>query len=176
LTSSEQSKLSAEDRAKQFVELLARSERRLSGYVSVLVPDWHDANEVLQETKVRLWEQFDQYDPSKDFGAWCCTVAHYMVLAQRKNSQRRHARFSRQFFDMMAVEAESISREADSRHLALMKCLELLGRPSRDLIAQCYAKGATIMNVAIRLGRSVNGTQKKLQECIEQKLRREESA
>lgn len=183
MTSPEQDKSPSVDRAGQFVGLLARDERRLSGYVLALVPNWHDADEVLQETKIRLWEQFDQYDPSKDFGAWACTVAHYVILAQRKTSQRKHARFSPQFFDVMAVEAELISLEADSRHAALMECLETLDRPSRDLIAQCYSRRMTIKSVAISLGRSISGTQKavarirhKLQECIERKLRRKGSA
>jgi len=182
LTLPEQAKSPSEDPPKQFVELLARCERRLSGYVSTLVPDWHDADEVLQETKIRLWEQFSQYDASKDFGAWACTVAYYLALAQRKKSQRQHTRFSPQFFDMMAVEAGLISLEADARHIALMDCLETLDQPSRDLIAQYYVRGATIKSVAIRLGRSISGVQKavarirqKLQECIEWKLRREES-
>jgi len=44
--------------------LLAKNERRLSQYVLALVPNWADADDLIQQTKVRLWEQFGQYDKS----------------------------------------------------------------------------------------------------------------
>ena len=59
-----------EIRTREFVRLLSVHEQELSGYVISLVPNWADADEVIQETKLRLWVQFDQYDAAKDFGVW----------------------------------------------------------------------------------------------------------
>ena len=46
---------------REFVRLLAEHERQLSGYVHALIPLWQDAEDVLQNTKLRLWEQFDSF-------------------------------------------------------------------------------------------------------------------
>src|SRR5665648_601860 len=90
-----------EARTQEFVRLLGVHEQELSGYVISLVPNWADADEVIQETKLRLWTQFDQYDPTKDFGGWARAIAYFMVLAHRKRSQRASARFSQQFVDVV---------------------------------------------------------------------------
>jgi len=90
-----------ETRTREFVRLLSLYEQELSGYIVSLVPNWADGDEIAQETKLRLWEQFERYDSAKDFGAWARTIAHFMVLAYRKRSKRTSARFSQQFIDLV---------------------------------------------------------------------------
>ncbi len=171
-----------EARTQEFVRLLSAHEQELSGYVVSLVPNWADADEVIQETKLRLWMQFDRYDPTKDFGGWARAIAYFMVLAYRKRSQRASARFSQQFVDVVSREAESLAVEASPLRQTLSDCLEKLGQAARGLLWACYAGNETIKEVAIRLGRSVRGTQRAvaeiridLQRCIEDAMRREES-
>lgn len=165
------------DRTRRFIELLAASERRIARYVLALVPHWADADDVVQQTKIALWEQFDQYDPTKDFGAWACTIAYYLVLTHRKTSQRRYARLSQQYIDTMAAEVERINSQSDRRRFALEECLQELREASRRLIALSYSENRTIKEVAEMLGRPVGATQKAvfrirqaLQQCIERRL------
>lgn len=58
-----------DDRTREFLRLLGQHERRLRGFILSLVPHWADAEDIAQEVRIRLWEQFDNYDPAKDFGA-----------------------------------------------------------------------------------------------------------
>ncbi len=81
-------------RTAEFVQLLKQHDRRVSAYVYSLVLDWNDAEDIVQETSVRLWEQFDEYRVDEDFGAWACTIARYMVMAYRKRVQRDRLHFS----------------------------------------------------------------------------------
>jgi len=168
-------------RTREFVRLLGAHEQELSGYVVSLVPHWADADEIIQETKLRLWEQFDQYDPTKDFGGWARAIAYFMVLAYRKQSQRASARFSQQFVDVVSREAASLATEAYPLRQALDDCIAKLSQAARELLWACYAGKETIKDVAIRLGRSVRGTQRAvariridLQHCIEDAARRED--
>ena len=55
------------DRTAEFVRLLKQHDRRLSAYVHSLVPDWNEAEDIVQDTSVRLWEQFDKYDSDSNF-------------------------------------------------------------------------------------------------------------
>lgn len=165
---------------KRFVSLLAQHERTLTGYVLSLVPNWSDADDILQETKLRLWEQFGDYDPSKDFGAWARSIAHYHVLTYRKRSNRQSARFTGDFVELVAAEARTVIAEADLRHLLLADCLAALTDASRKLLVLCYASNKSVKDVAIMLGRSVRGLQravatlrKTLQQCIEDRLYQE---
>ncbi|MBN1396292.1 MAG: sigma-70 family RNA polymerase sigma factor [Pirellulales bacterium] len=167
-------------RTRQFVRLLGAHEQELSGYVISLVPNWADADEVIQETKLRLWEQFDHFDATKDFGAWARAIAYFMVLAYRKRSQRASARFSQRFVEAVSNEAASLATEAYPLRQALNDCLDKLSQAARELLWACYAGRETIKDVAIRLGRSVRGTQRavaniraELQACIEKVMRKE---
>jgi RNA polymerase sigma-70 factor (ECF subfamily) len=167
-----------EERAKLFVDLLAQHERGLSGYIVALVPNWSDADDVLQETKLRLWEQFEKYDPSKDFGGWARAIAHFQVLTYRKQSNRHSARYTSEFVDLVAIEAASVAVEANVRHRFLDECMRRLGEAGRKLLILCYAGNLSIKEVALRLGRSIRGLQnavaklrKNVQQCVENRLR-----
>ena len=77
-----------------FVRLLTQHERRVYGYILRMVPNWCEADEVLQETNIRLWEEFDRFEPGTDFAAWAIRVAHYQVLTWRKRRDRSRLVFS----------------------------------------------------------------------------------
>jgi DNA-directed RNA polymerase specialized sigma24 family protein len=42
---------------RQFIRLMTKHERLVYGYILSLVPNWADADEILQETNIRLWEE-----------------------------------------------------------------------------------------------------------------------
>jgi len=172
---------SANDRTTvDFLRLLSQHERRMKAYILALVPNWADADDLYQETTVRLWEQFADYDPEKEFGAWACTIAYYMVLAHRKKSSREKGRFSQAFVGAVAEEVAATSHEADLRYHALQHCLRKLNKRNRDLIRRCYSGTNTLKAVAEQMGRNVAALYKalsrirhSLHECIEKKLQEE---
>ncbi len=149
-------------RATEFVRLLKQHDQRVSGFIFALVPDWSDAEDLIQETSVRLWEQFGDYRPGSDFGAWACTIARYMVLAYRKKMQRSRLQFSSDVFDLVASEVDVAAPDQHGRLRALAKCLNRLDSGSRDLLRQCYDQGAKIKDVAQKVGRSIEGVYKVL--------------
>lgn len=79
---SEDHQRSASDRSTvEFLRLLSQHERRVKSFILALVPNWADADDLYQETTVRLWEQFADYDPDQEFGAWACTIAYYIRVS-----------------------------------------------------------------------------------------------
>jgi len=110
----------------EFVRLLKRHERRLNGYVLALVQNWNDADDILQAVAVRLWEQFDEYRPDGDFGAWACKIAYYEVLTYRKRKGRRALQTTPAFDqavleDMAAAENNGPGPEKARRRVARAK-------------------------------------------------------
>lgn len=165
------------DRSERFVRLLTKNERKVYGYILSLVPNWADADEILQETNVRLWQQFERYQPGTDFAAWACTVAYYQVQTFRKRKGRQRVRFSQEFVDAVAAEAASAQREADARKVALAGCMKKMKQASRQILELCYTRGMTIREAAEHLGRTADSTYKALSrirvalhDCIERKL------
>ena len=50
------------------VQLIANHQKDMMHYVYSLTLNWSDAEDVIQETNVRLWEQRDDYDTTKPNG------------------------------------------------------------------------------------------------------------
>ena len=174
------SNTATDDRAAKFVQLLAAHEHCLSSYVLALVPNWSDAEEIIQQTKLRLWEQFDAYDPDKSFGTWACVIARYEVLTFRKRSARSRVHFSQTFVDRVSEELAQTATESDSRMVFLDECVEKLAQWQRDLLWRCCVVGDSTTTVATQLGRKAESTRKallrvrrKLFRCIEAAQRKE---
>ena len=69
-------RLDDKDAAQQrFLSLFLRSEREIFRYVAVLVPNLADAEDIVQQTALALWEKFDAYDPNRPFTPWACRFA-----------------------------------------------------------------------------------------------------
>ena len=165
-----------------FVRLLTRHERRVYGYILKMVVDWNDADEILQETNVRLWEEFGRFEPGTDFAAWALRVAHYQVLTWRKRRDRNRLVFSDEAIALLTQEDARIDAIAGSRQAALAACLEQVSSVNRDLITRFYSGAKTIREIAQDLGRSTEATYKRLQRvrltlhgCIERRLAAEDA-
>ena len=68
----------SDDRAaaqQRFLSLFLRSEREIFRYVAALVPNVADAEDIVQQAALALWEKFDDYDPAKPFAPWACRFA-----------------------------------------------------------------------------------------------------
>jgi len=164
---------------REFVRLLTQNERSVYAYILTLVPNFNEADEIQQETNLRLWEEFDKFQPDSDFGAWARKVAYYQVLTFRKRAARGPATLSETFLQDVAQELETPDELADAEREALAACLQKLSAKSQELLRLCYAPGARIKDVARQLGRPVTAvyqaltrSRSALYDCIEQTLRR----
>ena len=174
--------MSLDESRRHFVRLLTQHQRRVYGYILKLVVNWNDADEILQETNLRLWEEFDRFEAGTDFAAWAIRVAHYQVLTWRKKRDRSRLVFDEATIQTISAEERSTVSACDPREQALMACLDLLTARNRDLIQRCYAGKHTIRRVAEELNRSAVSVYKSVQRirltlhrCIEQRLLVEEA-
>ncbi|QDU91441.1 RNA polymerase sigma factor [Pirellulimonas nuda] len=175
--------ISAEQRREDFARLLAQNERRVYAYILSLVPSWHDADEISQETNVRLWSELDRFEPGTNFTAWAMRVAHFQVLTWRKQASRSKLVYSQELVDLVADTHACSGGAADERHQALGHCIGSLSSRNRDLLTQYYAEGAKVKDVAERLKRTTESVYKALQrvrlalhKCIQDTMDREGTA
>jgi len=156
---------------------MTKHERLVYGYILSLVPNWSDADEILQETNVRLWEEFDKFVPGTNFAAWATRVAHFQVLTWRKKVSRSRLIFDQQVVEALAEEPSWTDDVFEARQEALADCIGQLPDHSRQLLQHCYTSGQRIKDVAERLKRSPAAVYKALERvrvtlhsCIERKL------
>ena len=78
----------------------------VAAFVGSVVPDFHQAEEILQRVSVVLVRKFLEYDPRHSFIAWAICVAKFEILYFR----RQHAT-DRHFFDTEIIEKIAASHE-----------------------------------------------------------------
>lgn len=165
------------DQNATFIRLLREHETQIIVYVRALMPSLSEAEDVIQETRIRLWEQFDQFEPGSNFGAWACTIARYFVMTHYTKQGRDRLRFSSEAMERIAQEVDRASQGADARIEALPKCIAELSDSNRQLLAMCYSGNHQIQEVAKLLDRTVNATylalsrlRRSLRSCVERRI------
>jgi len=123
---------------EEFLRLLGAHERDLFTYVYALSPSWQDAQEVMQRVRIRLWQQFDQFDNTKSFSPWARAIAYYQILTYRREQSRQREVFNESLLEQISEKFEGFSRGTDERREALLGCLDKLGTRNRDLVYAYY--------------------------------------
>jgi RNA polymerase sigma-70 factor (ECF subfamily) len=79
-----------------FGELVQRYERRVLKVVRRFVPELEHATDLVQESFLRAWERFEQFDASRRFGPWLFRLAVNLTYDHLRKVRRRGrwARFS----------------------------------------------------------------------------------
>ena len=170
-------------RKSEFESLLSEHQHRIYGYVFALLRDASDAQDVMQQTAIILWQKFDQFDPETNFFSWAATVARYEVLNFTKYRRRSRLYFDQSLMEQLAEEADTRAAEhSESRRRALRECLGKLSSPDRKLIETRYSHGLGSRQIAEILGRSPRSVcnsllriHKSLLACIERSIRRNET-
>jgi RNA polymerase sigma-70 factor (ECF subfamily) len=137
-----------------FVRLLGQNQRRIFLYVMSMVPNWTDAEEIIQETNLVLWREFARFEQGTNFTAWACKVAFHQVLAWRKRVKRNRLEFSPGFLEAVAEEASAASEHLEERSQCLARCIERLPADRRHLLKLRYSDGLAIPTIAGQLART----------------------
>jgi RNA polymerase sigma-70 factor (ECF subfamily) len=133
----------------QFVTQITRSQRQLHAFILSMVWNPAEADDVLQETNLALWEKAAEFDDSRPFLPWAMRFAQLQAMAWLK----RHRRQQRFVFDddlvrLLADEAAADEPAFEARRHALASCLQKLRPEQRKLIARRYEPDASVKAMA----------------------------
>lgn len=145
----------------EFVSLWTSHAPRVYAFIFSLVPNFADADDVLQETSVVLMRKFAEFQPGSNFFAWACRTAYLEVL----ESLRRHRaieHLDESLLERVQVEAMRSIDQPDRHADALSACLEKLAAKDRRLITLRYHNNRPAAEVARTVGRSVSAVHKAL--------------
>ncbi|MCP5525857.1 MAG: sigma-70 family RNA polymerase sigma factor [Verrucomicrobiales bacterium] len=156
---------------QRFLSLFLRSEREVFRYVAALVPNVTDAEDIVQQTALALWEKFEAYDPSQPFTPWVCRFALNKARQWTARHRRWQALLDRGLAEDLAQRRQELQPEFERRLQRLEGCVGKLPSAQRTLVEAYYYERADIDSLAERSGRTVAATYKALQR-IRQALQR----
>jgi RNA polymerase sigma-70 factor (ECF subfamily) len=152
---------------QQFLSLFLRSEREVFRYVAALVPNVADAEDIVQQTALALWEKFDAYDTNQPFTPWACRFALNKTKQWIERRQRWQALLERGLAEELAHRREELRPEIETRLKHLEGCLNKLPAEQRAIVDGYYYRRDGIDKLAEHSGRTVAATYKTLQRIRE---------
>ena len=148
---------------QRFLSLFLRSEREIFRYVAALVPNVTDAEDIVQQTALTLWEKFDAYDSIQPFTPWACRFALNKAKQWVERRQRWLALLEGGLAEELAQRREALRPEIETRLKHLEGCLHKLPAEQRSIVEGYYYRRDNIEKLAEQSGRTVAAAYKTLQ-------------
>ncbi len=137
-----------------FEALYRATSARLYGVCVRVLSDRTEAEDVLQDAFVTIWNRAGQYDPDRAGAiAWLSTIVRNKAI-DRLRSRPPVSRAPLELIEQMADPGEAPDRDAEiaTDRSRLDRCLEQLDERRRSLIRIAFFDGATYDELAARIG------------------------
>jgi len=126
----------------------------VSAFINAMVPDFHEAQDVIQEVAVTLFNKMDDYDKSRPFVAWAIGVARNKIKTSRSKQVRHPLLYNTDVVEAVGNMCEEMAPQVGLRMQALNHCvreLKLKGR-SRNIFLLRYQSLLMPRQIASRTG------------------------
>ena len=132
---------------EMFLKHFVKHNKLLFGFILTMVPNHVDAEDILQETAVVLWDKFGTYEPGTNFYAWAKQIAKNKVYEYYK-TKKRLVLTDLSFLETIQTTSEPVLDSLDERMAAVRACLNKLGKNENRLIQVRFQKGISLKEVA----------------------------
>ena len=156
-----------------FLRRFTLAQRALRRYVLAHVPDFHQAEDVMQEVAVILWDRFEEFQTDRSFEAWAIGIARNKVFHVRRTSGAGRLLLTGELSERFAAKLQNIVPQFDQRRGKLKNCLQKLAERARKTNELRYGEGFSTERIALETGGSVNAvrillcrTRRSLARCI----------
>lgn len=137
----------SEDPSTEFVGHMLKNQHAVRSYLFSLHPQAQDLDDLMQQTAMTLWREFERYDRSREFLPWAIRIAYFEVLRLRKKQSRDRLVFTDGLLEILAEDAIS-DHTAKPVLEAIHTCLARLDDSSREVLLAHYGKNQTVSGIA----------------------------
>lgn len=129
-------------------DLYSLAGNKLLGIIMRIVKDRHDAEEVLQDVFIKLWDRAQQYSGSGSAWGWLCVLTRHAAL-DRLRSSERHRHESTDEDQQLLTQLVSDWDITDEH--SIKRCLQGLKVDMRQSILMAYVYGYSHSELAVQL-------------------------
>ncbi len=157
------------DASGAFVQLLATHQHRIRAYLMAVVGSDQEADDLLQETNMVLWNKRDVYDHARPFFSWACGIAYIEVMRSRRRLSAEKLRFDAALLESVSDEFIRQGDLLDDRQESLRHCLDQLNPDERRLIKARYHEEWSVEKLAAATGKptkTIYGSLARIREAL----------
>jgi len=167
---------------KAYMSLLSLNYQRIYSYILMLVANHNNADDIMQETTIVMFEKFDSFEKGSDFFAWAITIAKYKTFEFLKKQKREKVIFNQEIINLLGEESKERFDKQKEWLDALKKCVSLLPKTDHQLVNLRYHENISITAIAARFGCSFQKIYREMARinntliyCVRRTLRLEEA-
>ena len=162
-----------------YVELVNRYRNRLINFVFRFVGSFEEAEDIVQDTFVKLYQKKDYYRPISEFSTWIFTIASNLAKTELRKRKRRKVSYLSQIgieekdFDIPVedtTDEETVGEYTESQIQDAIQSLQLHFRTAlilRDIEELSYEEISKILDVPLGTIKSrINRARLQLQEKL----------
>jgi RNA polymerase sigma-70 factor (ECF subfamily) len=162
------------DHSESVMRLYSQHQRWLFGYLTSLLGSPNDAEDVMQEVCVVMWQQHEKFKIGTSFVSWLSVIAYHQVQKFWREKKKRRGVLNLEMIDQLSAQMAQDFDLLEARRRALTDCVGRLHESDRELVSHCYgSRKRSAKTVAEQLGRPTNTVYKALKrirkslfECI----------
>lgn len=146
--------------SQEWTRLWVQAQPTVAGFVASLVPEFNDADDVVQNVALKTIEQFEVFDRDRSFVAWAIGIAKNEIRTFFRKKGKHSVGMDIKVLDHIAKVYES---EASTLHdlrqdleKALALCMNKLKGKWRNILEMHYLREQTPARIAQKLGMSKN--------------------
>ena len=150
---------------RAFDELLARNQQKLYSYILFVVRDPEVANDVFQETFVKVITRLQEgkYTDSGKFSFWLSKIAHNVIMDTFRQQKSEHIIEASEDNDLNKLRRQDLmemNRENEFVNTQIMKdvrhLMDTLPAPQREVVYMRYYQDMSFKEIAEATGVSIN--------------------
>ena len=150
---------------RAFDELLARNQQKLYSYILFVVRDPEVANDVFQETFVKVITRLQEgkYTDCGKFSFWLSKIAHNVIMDTFRQQKSEHIIEASEDNDLNKLRRQDLmemNRENEFVNTQIMKdvrhLMDTLPAPQREVVYMRYYQDMSFKEIAEATGVSIN--------------------
>lgn len=159
-----------DDRTRQATRQWTLAQPVVSAFLTSVVRDFRDRDDVLQDVAVAVVESFDRWDRERPFVAWAIGIARNQVglYLRRRRRDRQILEFDPSTMDSLATAFSSVAEHGEPRLDFLQECLNSLEGRARTMCELRYQQDLKPAAIANVIGMTANAVAKSLQRIRDQ--------
>ncbi len=162
---------------REYMSLLSLNYQSIYSYILMLVANHNNADDIMQETTILMYEKFNVFEKGTDFLSWARKIAKYKTMEYYRKQKREKLVFDQDLVELIDQECKTFKENEDDWLDTLGKCVSDLERSDRELLHIRYHENASVLEISRRFGCSfqkvyramarINGL---LHRCMRRKL------
>lgn len=144
-----------------FRELMTRHHGKALGYIQKKVFNRQLAEDIVQDSFLKVVRNKDQYDQSMKFSAWFYSILKNTCIDAARQRQRHQSKLEK-----IALNIDLFKRESDQKNHDLAAVLSAVKEPDRTILVDHFVYGMTFVELAEKLGQSKEALKKRAQRAL----------